>query len=366
MNSEAEAKMDPLMQKTFTTSRSLTYSYYISPPPPSPPSQNASAPPPLLLLHGFPDGPLLWRPLLPYLLSLPHRLIIPSLLGYHPTSTPRDPTAYNSKSMSDDLAELLTAEDARTAIAIGHDWGSFLANRLCLWHPERVAGLALLNLAYMPPNQTTPFDLDQTNALMEQLFGHPILAYWELLTRATGDVPALLEGNAARLWELLHAARPQPEWMRKLLCERGATEAFLTAGTVDGEVVAGDIKLRDYAGHGGVYWEDFVRRLTDREAGGIAPALCWYRAMSENATFEVERTLEKEALVLKVPTLFVACPGDAVCRAELIEAPKQEGLLPDLTVVEVGGCGHWGIIYEKAEETAGVIGGFLKERFGSK
>ncbi|OJD17778.1 hypothetical protein AJ78_02130 [Emergomyces pasteurianus Ep9510] len=345
--------MEPLVQKTFTTSRSFTYSYYISPSSP----QTVDTLPPLLLLHGFPDGPILWRPLLPYLLTLPHCLIIPALLGYHPTSSPLDPTAYNSKGMADDLAELLTAESISTVIAIGHDWGSFLASRVYVWHPERVVGLALLNVAYIPPEPTKPMSLEEMHAIMEKVVGYPTWAYWDLFTGEDGA--AVVGGNLERCWEAMHADRPQPEWMRQLLCTKGALREFLTTRGGGGD----KIELREYAKEGGVYKEDFFKRMTNKEAGGIGPALCWYRAHTEHAYFEVEKTLDKEASVLKVPTLFVACPGDAVCRPEFIQGPVQKGLLPDLTVIEVKECGHWGLIYEKAEETAGVISGFLKERF---
>lgn len=268
--------------------------------------------------------------------------------------------------MSDDLTELLTAESASTVIAIGHDWGCFMASRVYLWHPQRVVGLGLLNVAYMPPDLTTPFNLDQSNAIMEKMIGYPSWAYTEFFTAEDGA--AVMEGNVARVWEAMHADRPQPEWMREISCAKGALRDFLMrGGDGDGDGKgAGNIELREYANDGSVYKEDFFRRMTDKEAAGIGPALCWYRAMTDNVYFETEKMLVKEALVLKVPTLFVACPGDAVCRPELIEGPKQAGLVPDLTVVEVNGCGHWGIIYEKAEETAGVIGRFLKERFGSK
>ncbi|KKZ66273.1 hypothetical protein EMCG_08044 [[Emmonsia] crescens] len=59
--------------------------------------------------------------------------------------------------MSDDLDELLTAESASTAIAIGHDWDSFMASRVYLWHPQRVMDLGLLKVAYIPPDLTTPY-----------------------------------------------------------------------------------------------------------------------------------------------------------------------------------------------------------------
>ncbi|OAX77493.1 hypothetical protein ACJ72_08208 [Emergomyces africanus] len=348
--------MEPLIQKTFTTSRSLTYSYYISPPS----AQAADTLlPPLLLLHGFPDGPLLWRPFLPYLLTLRHRLIIPALLGYHPTSSPTDPAAYNTKAMADDFTELLTAESISTVIAIGHDWGSFMASRIYLWHPERVVGLVLLNVAYIPPESTKVASLEETNAAMEKLIGYPNWAYMELFTAEDGA--AVLEGNLEGCWEAVHADRPEPEWMRQLLCVRGALREFLT--TTRGAAAAGKLEVREYAREGSLYKKDFFQRMTNKEAGGVAPLLCWYRALTENVYFEAEKAFDKEASVLKVPTLFMGCPGDAVCRTEFILGPQQAGLLPDLRVIEIKDCGHWGIIYEKAEETTSAIGGFLKERF---
>ncbi|KAL2391064.1 hypothetical protein RJ035_000604 [Blastomyces gilchristii] len=38
-----------------------------------------------------------------------------------------------------------------------------------------------------------------------------------------------------------------------------------------------------------------------------------------HAERRAEQALEKEALVMKVLTLFVACPGNAVCRPEFLK-----------------------------------------------
>ncbi|EEH36523.1 hypothetical protein PAAG_06941 [Paracoccidioides lutzii Pb01] len=348
--------MDPLTTKSFTTSRHLTYTYYAS----QAPTASIYTDPALLFLHGFPDGPLVWRPMLPYLLTLPNRLIIPSLLGYSPTSTPTTPATYNSQDMSADLAELLAAENIDKVVAIGHDWGSFMATRLYVWQPTRVLGLCLLNVAYWPPSLEAPFDLNETNAAAEKAFGYPGFSYWELFT--AGDGAAVLEGNAERFWEAMHGDREQPRWMREIFCAKGVLRGFLEKGDAKSES-GGDGRLREYARERSAYKEDFFRRLKDKESGGIAPALCWYKVFAWNENFKVEKTLDVERLALQVPTLFVACRDDAVCRPEYNEMPMHAGLLPDLKVVEVAGCGHWGIMYERAEELAGIILGFLKERF---
>src|SRR4051794_27188316 len=63
-------RMHHLPQKTFPTSRSLTYTYYSSTKP-------ASAKPTLLLLHGWPDSAHLWASLSSSLADLPFPVLIP-------------------------------------------------------------------------------------------------------------------------------------------------------------------------------------------------------------------------------------------------------------------------------------------------
>jgi pimeloyl-ACP methyl ester carboxylesterase len=76
------------------------------------------------------------------------------------TSKPSDPQAYNSKDMAKDLIDILDNEGYRYAISVGHDWGSYIAGRLPLWHPNRSVGLIQLNVAYRAPAE---FDVDKAN-----------------------------------------------------------------------------------------------------------------------------------------------------------------------------------------------------------
>src|SRR6266536_104479 len=155
--------MDQLEQKTFTTSRSITYTYYRSP---SDSSINPKTPT-LLLHHGFPDDAHLWAEIVPELLKLSYPLLIPVLLGYAGTSKPTDSSLYNYRDQSKDVSEILDAENISSVIVIGHDWGSIFTQRFYLFYPERVVGLILVNLAYIPPNHDTPFDLNGVNAITE-------------------------------------------------------------------------------------------------------------------------------------------------------------------------------------------------------
>jgi len=36
---------------------------------------------------------------------------------------------------------------------IGHDWGSYIAGRFALWHPDRLLALGLLSVPFTPPTK---------------------------------------------------------------------------------------------------------------------------------------------------------------------------------------------------------------------
>ena len=179
-------------QKSFKTSRGYIYNYYLYNP--------ASATKPAVILsHGWPDNAFLWADIVPALLSSGHPLLIPDMLGYGGTSKPTATQEYNIKSLADDLYELFDSEGFAKVIAAGHDWGSLVSQRLYMFQPERVIGLILLSVAYVPfygADRSKGFDLEATNELSTKTFGYPRFAYWDLL--AADDGPELLQKHVVR------------------------------------------------------------------------------------------------------------------------------------------------------------------------
>lgn len=93
--------------------------------------------------------------------------------------------------MTSDLCEILDAESIDKVIGIGHDRRSFLAARFYLFHPARVVGIVLLNVAYSPPTHNgPPFDLGAMLEMTEKNIGRPLFTYWQLFTapRWTGNI----------------------------------------------------------------------------------------------------------------------------------------------------------------------------------
>jgi len=93
------------------------------------------------------------------------------MLGYGGTDKPLDAEEYSTKKLCADLAALLDIVGVSRAVSsrncdyrswmssgpffdpsvilaiieivIGHDWGSYIAGRFALWHPDRLLALGL-------------------------------------------------------------------------------------------------------------------------------------------------------------------------------------------------------------------------------
>ncbi|KAJ1338022.1 lipid-phosphate phosphatase-like protein [Microdochium nivale] len=338
--------MDALQKKTIeSNSRGLTYTYYAS--PPSAASESSSQPT-ILLIHGFPDEAHMWSSVVAHLAPKGYRLIVPDMLGYAGTSKPTDPESYRYKHITQDLVDILDAEGVSKVVSVGHDWGSDIAQRLYLWHPDRVAALFMINLAYLPPGPE-PFDLAKVNAMMEKVFGYQIFAYQEFF--AADRAPALLKENVDMLYTASHAAGEGA--MRDLLCTPGRLEPFIQG---DGE----GVQVRPYAEDKAMR-DRFVQRF---QRDGFEGPVNYYRTVHAdmNRSDEVAE-LTPDRFVVKVPAFFVGCTQDAVCRHELIGTAQSKGLLPDFDSMLLE-CAHWSP-FEKPAEIAAGIDRFVQKKFGA-
>ena len=104
--------------------------------------------PAVLLLHGFPETHLMWRDIAP-LLADRFTVVCADLRGYGrsgcPPSAP-DHAPYAKRAMAADLVALLDRLGHRRCTVVGHDRGARVGYRLALDHPDRVAGLAVLDV----------------------------------------------------------------------------------------------------------------------------------------------------------------------------------------------------------------------------
>lgn len=268
------------------------------------------------------------------------------MLGYAGTSKSLDASLYNYRSLSNDLVEILDAENVQKVIVIGHDWGAVMAQRFYPFHSDRVDKIVLLNVAYHPPSKPgdPKFDLKAANEMMQVTFGAPLWTYWEFFTSPDG--PSLMRSTLQKVYEAQHG--DVENWGFKIFCVPGAWRKYLTSSESE------SVPLKPYAQQ--PRWKDSFFDQFSHD--GFEAPINWYNAMIENVQYEVEIQIPLEKHRIEVPVLFVGCTGDGNNRIELIEIPREAGLLPELRV-EVLECGHWSPM-ERPVEVAGFIAEFVR------
>ena len=112
-----------------------------------------------VLLHGFPDEPGTFEPLLQPLVEDGWRLIVPWMRGYG-LSGPAPDGRYDLTALAGDVVRLLDALGVEEGVVIGHDWGAVTAYLAAIQHPARVKAIAALAV---PPPRT----------LFSQVIRHP-------------------------------------------------------------------------------------------------------------------------------------------------------------------------------------------------
>jgi len=335
--------MDAFEKKSFTVARGYTYSYYISPS-----TQNVDPnAPTLFFCHGWPDDAHLWQFVAPHLLPLKFRILIPDLLGVGGSSKPKHLSAYNYSYFTKDFVEIFDHEKVSKVISIGHDWGSAVAQRVYLYAPERVAGLIMLNVAYMAPSDQ-PFDLDAFNEMTAKVYGYSIFTYWYFFTSEEGT--RLMSEKPEKVWEICHGADQDGSWIKKMFSDKNAMRDLI----LDPKPAP----LKEYAQN-----EKLKKHFVDRvKRDGMETWQTYYRAWRENVQYEAEKVgVPKDRYKINLPVLYIACSGDPIARPDTINGAKDAGLLPDLEEVLID-SGHW-CTYERPEEVTNAIKGFLEKRF---
>ena len=99
---------------------------------------------PILLLHGEPTWAFLYRKMIPAL-SRVGRAIAPDYFGFGRSDKPTRLEDYSYDFHYQSIERLALGLDLRDATVVVQDWGGPIGFRLAVEHPDRVAGLVVLN-----------------------------------------------------------------------------------------------------------------------------------------------------------------------------------------------------------------------------
>jgi len=265
--------------------------------------------PPVVLCHGFPEIAYSWRHQLPALAAAGFRAIAPDQRGYGGTDRPEAVSEYDIHRLTGDLAGLLDVLGVERAVFVGHDWGGTVAWMMPLLHRERVAGVIGVNTPYFPRPSAPPI------SLMRMMYGDN---YYMVHFQQPGVADAALARDVRRVFtRMMRAGVPQ---------QKAGPGMHNMIELIERDAYAGPPLLSEAELQ--VYVDTFERT-------GFTGGINWYRNLDRNW----ETTPQLAGAQIEVPSLMITAEWDPVLRPELAEAMR--GLVADLEVTVISGCGHW-------------------------
>jgi pimeloyl-ACP methyl ester carboxylesterase len=117
--------------------------------PPTTRRRNNTTEPLVMLLHGWPEIWYSWRHQLLALASAGYPVCAPDLRGFGETDAPVNVQDYEVSVVCLDVLEIAKHFGFTSIVAIGHDFGSYLAWHLALLHPEQVVAVCGMSVPFL-------------------------------------------------------------------------------------------------------------------------------------------------------------------------------------------------------------------------
>jgi pimeloyl-ACP methyl ester carboxylesterase len=269
-----------------------------------------------LCLHGFPEHAYSWRHQMPLLARLGYRVWAPNLRGYGATDSPREVSAYHTRTLVEDVASLIKAAQPRETLLLAHDWGAALAWALAIPPQSRKTG------ALGDPGLFQPQLIDRLVILN---LPHPSCFARELRRPI----------QFAKSWYMLFFQLPWlPEFLLGRRQGRATSDLFRKTSRNPARFTDEDLE---------------VYRANAARAGGLTAMINWYRALFRGGA--LRRFLSDDIPVIHIPTLFLW--GDADVALSIRTTRGTEKYVSDLTFRVLPGVSHW--IQQEAPEAVNAM-----------
>ncbi|KAF2635150.1 alpha/beta-hydrolase [Massarina eburnea CBS 473.64] len=317
-----------IVTKELTTSDGQTYVYDFT-------TAKNSSKPTLLLLHGYPASRHDWEQQITALAASGFGVIAPDLLGFGDSSKPTDLEAYNLKTLSDHLAQILDKEGLRDVVGVGHDWGANVLSRAVAWHPERFAKLVFVTVPYQPAGQF--FDVDAANKGSLETVGYQRYAYWYFFN--SWDAAELMGRYLESFFHLAFHTNASAWGVD--FTDLGSARTWLNANTTT--------ELPSWLSTD--YKTKWLHQYSQPNA--LETSLNYYKALMRGIHAADESVLTDEDRTLRVPVLAVGAAKDLISDPEGQKIATEQWASAGFEQ-RVVDAGHW-IAVEKGEELSRIL-----------
>jgi pimeloyl-ACP methyl ester carboxylesterase len=98
----------------------------------------------VVLLHGWPETWYEWRHIIPELIANNYTVIAPDMRGIGDTEKPL--TGYDTRTLAEDIHQLVTKLGYNKINIVAHDWGGPVAYSYAAAHPENVGKMIIMDI----------------------------------------------------------------------------------------------------------------------------------------------------------------------------------------------------------------------------
>lgn len=292
----------------------------------------------VVLVHGWPESWYSWRHQLPALAAAGYHVVAPDMRGYGKSDKPAAVGDYDIHHLTADIVGIIDALGEKTAVLVGHDWGSIVAWQCMLLHPERFTGLVAMSVPYGGRAAESPID-----SWKKEYGGNFFyILYYQEPGVAEKEFDADPRGILSRLYLSPNSPREAPTvtdprraaggWIPRLGAPKGLP-SWLTPADLD----------------------FYVNEFTE---AGFRGGINYYRNFGRNW----ETTPQLAGVKVRQPVTFLAGEKDIVIRgatAERLNSRMKNSCADFRGAKLIPGMGHW-IQQESPEETNETILEFLR------
>jgi pimeloyl-ACP methyl ester carboxylesterase len=293
-----------------------------------------------VLVHGWPESWYSFRHQIDPLVAAGYRVAVPDVRGYGGSDKPHAIEAYDMKSITDDIAGLITALGEKQAILIGHDWGAPIAWVTAIRHAAKVSAVIGMSVPHLGRGSRPTIELFRE--IYKDRF------FYQIYFQTPGVAEAELEADIPMTIRKVYfsASGDAPKGQGGLSAHKNASGTLLE-GLIDPKPLPAWLTEEDVA----YYAEQF-------RAGGFRGPLNRYRNQERDHAMLPELSERK----IEQPALFIAGTRDPVLSfmPGLNLADVMDRNYKDLRgKVLIDGAGHW-VQQERPREVNEAMLRFLR------